>query len=42
MRGRSVSDWHQSGHRQMLEIGGDVANSITTVAKDSYVIEIYE
>lgn len=42
MRGRSNGDWRESEHQQMLEIGTDISNSITSVAKDSYVIEIYE
>lgn len=42
MRGRSKGDWSISEHRQMLEIGTDISNSITSVAKDSLVIEIYE
>lgn len=40
MRGRS-SGWHTSAHYQKLEIGTDVSNCITSVTKDSYVIEIY-
>lgn len=42
MRGRSKGNWRASEHLQMLEIGTDISNSITSVAKDSYVIEIYE
>lgn len=42
MRGRSDGDWFRSSHRQRLEIGTDISNSITSVAKDSYVIYIYE
>ena len=42
MRGRSDGDWHTSEHRQTLEIGGGISNSITSVAKDCYVIEIYD
>lgn len=40
MRGRSNGDWHTSQHYQKIEVGGDTANSITSVAKDNYVIEI--
>ena len=39
MRGRSDGEWHRSCHFQKLEIGSDISNSITSVAKDSYVIE---
>lgn len=43
MRGRSDGDWHQSEHSQRLEIlGGEFTNSITSVQKDNYVIEIDE
>ena len=31
-----------SEHQQMLETGTEISNSITSVAKDSLVIEIYE
>lgn len=40
IRGRSNGDWHTSQHYQKIEVGGDTANSITSVAKDNYVIEI--
>ena len=40
-RGRSDGDWHESEHRQRLEVGGQISNSITSVAKDSLVL-IYE
>jgi hypothetical protein len=42
MRGRSEGDWYHSEHRQMLETRCDATNSITTVAKDNYVIEVYD
>ena len=42
MRGRSVGGWHSSEHEQMLELGTDISNSITSVQKDSLVCEIYE
>lgn len=43
IRGRSQGEWHSSVHTQTLELGGGgISNSITSVAKDSYVIEIYE
>ena len=42
-RGRSKGDWRTSSHYQQLEIlGGEFANSITSVAKDSLIIEIYK
>lgn len=40
-RGRSDGDWFCSEHKQKLEIGSDVSNSITSVAKDSLVVFIY-
>jgi hypothetical protein len=42
MRGRSSGDWHSSEHRQILELGTDISNSVTSVQKDSLVCEIYE
>ena len=42
MRGRSVGGWHSSEHEQMLELGTDISNSITSVQKDSLICEIYE
>ena len=41
VRGRSNGDWHTTIHRQKLEVGGNLSNSITSVLKDNYVIEIY-
>lgn len=39
-RGRSAGDWHTSQHRQTLELGAPaVANSVTSVAKDSMIVE---
>ena len=35
--GRSDSDWYNSEHKQRLEIGGEISNSITSVLKDNYV-----
>ena len=37
IRGRSDSDWYNSEHKQRLEIGGEISNSITSVLKDNYV-----
>lgn len=42
MRGRSKRGWHHSEHRQMLEIGGGISNSITSVQKDYMICLIYE
>lgn len=42
MRGRSGGDWYLSEHKQMLELGTNISNSITSVQKDSLVCEIYE
>lgn len=42
IRGRGDGDWYNSVHRQCLEIGDDIANSITSVSKDSLIIAIYE
>jgi len=39
-RGRADGNWYASEHYQKLEIGGDISNSITSVDKDNYVIEI--
>jgi hypothetical protein len=42
-RGRSKGDWSESEHFQNLEINRTGAtNSITSVAKDNYVLELYE
>lgn len=42
MRGRSKGDWHTSEHFQKIEVGGFISNSKTSVAKDNYIVEIYE
>lgn len=42
IRGRSGGDWYSSEHKQMLELGTNISNSITSVQKDSLVCEIYE
>lgn len=39
VRARSDGDWRESSHKQKLEIRGEYSNSLTSVAKDSYVIE---
>ena len=30
-------DWYNSEHKQRLEVGGEISNSITSVLKDNYV-----
>lgn len=42
VRGRCDGNWHTSEHQQCLEIGCDIANSITSVQKDSLVIELHD
>lgn len=42
IRGRSDGDWRSSEHEQRLEIGTDIANSITSVSKDSMILVTYE
>ena len=42
IRGRSKGDWYTSAHNQQCELGEDVTNSLTSVAKDNYVVEFYE
>lgn len=42
VRGRSEGDWHNSVHKQKFELGTDTSNSLTSVAKDNYVVELYE
>jgi hypothetical protein len=39
-RGRAAGDWHTSEHHQTLELGDPAAaNSVTSVAKDSMIVE---
>ena len=40
IRGLSKGNWYSSMHKQMLEIGTDVANSITGVSKDSLILVV--
>lgn len=42
MRARSKGEWHSNEHYQNFELGGEFANSITSVQKDSMVLLIYE
>ena len=37
IRGRCDGDWYNSEHKQRLEVGGEISNSITSVLKDNYV-----
>ena len=39
IRGRSDGDWYDSEHKQKLEIGGEISNSIISVQKDNYIFE---
>ena len=42
-RGRAKGEWHNSEHRQMLEMNSDrFSNAISTVQKDFLVALIYE
>ena len=42
IRGRSDGDWHTSEHQHCLEVGGEIANAISWVMKDSLVIELHD
>lgn len=42
IRGRSEGDWHTSAHVQKMETRGGVSSSLTSVAKDNMVLEMYE
>lgn len=43
IRGRSDGEWHESEHRQRLEVcSGAFSNCISSVAKDYLVCEVYE
>ena len=42
VRGRSRGEWHSSEHRQMLEIGTEISNTLSSVQKDYMVCMIYE
>ena len=42
-RGRSKGEWHNSEHRQMLEMNSDrFSNAISSVQKDYMVCLVYE
>ena len=42
IRGRSNGDWHSSEHRQMLEVGTEISNALSSVLKDYMVCMVYE
>ena len=43
IRGRSKGEWHNSEHRQMLEMNSDrFSNAISTVQKDFMVALLYD
>ena len=42
VRGRSFGDWHNSPHEQRIELRGQKSSSLTSVAKDNLLFEMYE
>ena len=42
VRGRSICDWYNSPHEQRIELIGKKSSSITSVAKDNLLFEMYE
>lgn len=42
IRGRSRGEWHSSEHRQMLEMGTEISNALSSVQKDYMVAMVYE
>ena len=42
MRGRGGVSGEKDSWHIILEIGDDISNTITSVLKDNYVLEIYE
>lgn len=42
VRGRSVGDWYNSSHEQRIELRGQKSSSLTSVAKDNLLFEMYE
>ena len=42
VRGRSIGDWHNSPHEQRIELRGQKSSSLTSVAKDNLLFEMYE
>ena len=42
VRGRSIGDWYNSPHEQRIELRGQKSSSLTSVAKDNLLFEMYE
>lgn len=42
IRTRSDGEWHATAHYSNMEIRGGITSSITSVAKDNLLLEIYE
>lgn len=42
IRTRSDGEWHATAHYSNMEIRGGLTSSITSVAKDNLLLEIYE
>lgn len=42
LRGRSKGEWYSSEHRQMLEMGTEISNALSSVQKDYMVCMILE
>jgi hypothetical protein len=42
MRGRGGVSGEKESWHIVLEIGGEVSNTVTSVQKDNYVLEIYD
>ena len=41
IRTRADGEWYESAHFSNMEFRGDLTSSITSVAKDNLVLEIY-
>lgn len=42
VRGRSIGDWYNSPHEQRIELRGQKSSSVTSVANDNLIFEMYE
>ena len=42
MRGRGVTSGEKDSWHIILEIGDDISNTVTSVLKDNYVLEIHD
>ncbi len=42
IRGRSDGEWFSSSHFQKVEVRGKKSSSLTSVAKDNMIMEVYE